>query len=67
MGTAKKTLDIDMRLLGRICWPLLMASMETKDMAQQAWICKVFEEMSAKHGSLYGLERRLNMAWYIQT
>ncbi|KAJ5629026.1 hypothetical protein N7490_011254 [Penicillium lividum] len=61
METAKKTLDIDMRLLGRICWPMLMASMETKDMAQQAWICKIFEEMNAKHGSLLGIERRLNM------
>ncbi|KAJ6002461.1 hypothetical protein N7451_005008 [Penicillium sp. IBT 35674x] len=62
MGTAKKTLDIDMRLLGRICWALLLASMETKDMAPRAWIGKIFEEMSAKHGSLYGIERRLNMA-----
>lgn len=62
METAKKTLNIDMRLLGRICWPMLMASMETKDMAEQTWICKTFQEMNAKHGSLLGIERRLKLA-----
>lgn len=67
METAKKVLEIDMRLLGRICWPMLMASMETKDRAQQAWICKLFEEMNAKHGSLFGIERRLNLAYCIQS
>jgi hypothetical protein len=59
METAKKALDIDMRLLGRICWPMLMASMKTKRLAEQSWICKIFEEMTSKHGSLLGIERRL--------
>lgn len=62
METAKKALDIDMRLLGRISWPMLIASTETKDIAQQAWICKTFKEINAKHGSLLGIERRLSLA-----
>ena len=45
---AKKALNIDMRLLGRICWPMLIASLETNDMAQKAWICTVFEEMNVQ-------------------